>query len=84
MPTRAASAIKADTEGGGGRATRSRTNIANGVAASGGAEKENANAKQPATKSTGKAAVVAKELYCICRGEDDGRPMVQCGHCQDW
>jgi hypothetical protein len=22
--------------------------------------------------------------FCICRGKDDGRPMIHCSHCEDW
>lgn len=25
-----------------------------------------------------------EEVYCICRGPDDGRPMVWCVSCDDW
>jgi hypothetical protein len=26
----------------------------------------------------------AEELFCSCRGVDDGTPMVQCGTCDEW
>ncbi len=26
----------------------------------------------------------AEELFCLCRGFDDGTPMVQCGTCDEW
>lgn len=25
-----------------------------------------------------------EELFCSCRGVDDGAPMVQCGNCHEW
>jgi hypothetical protein len=25
----------------------------------------------------------AKE-YCVCKGKDDGRPMIRCENCHDW
>ena len=25
-----------------------------------------------------------KSVFCLCRGRDDGRPMVQCSSCSDW
>jgi hypothetical protein len=32
--------------------------------------------------TTGKTK--AKKEYCICKGVDDGTPMVQCSQCKDW
>jgi len=26
----------------------------------------------------------AAKLYCVCKGPDDGRPMLQCDHCREW
>lgn len=28
--------------------------------------------------------VKIKEEFCVCKGEDDGSPMVQCSCCRDW
>lgn len=36
-------------------------------------------AKQAKKKESG-----SKEVFCICRKEDDGRPMVYCSECKDW
>jgi hypothetical protein len=35
------------------------------------------------TKSK-KGATKVPEVFCACRREDDGTPMVYCGECQDW
>jgi hypothetical protein len=28
--------------------------------------------------------VKAQTAFCICRGPDDGRPMIHCSQCEDW
>ncbi|THH17772.1 hypothetical protein EW146_g3089 [Bondarzewia mesenterica] len=35
-------------------------------------------------RTAGKAKDRVKGPYCLCKGPDDGTPMVQCGHCKDW
>ena len=67
-----------------------RTKIVNG-------EKENgqsrakplSSAKSSSSSSSGRAPRGTRskkdvELFCVCKSEDDGRPMVQCGTCHDW
>jgi hypothetical protein len=37
-----------------------------------------------APKRKGKRVKV-DEVYCICKGDgEDGRPMIECGQCDDW
>jgi hypothetical protein len=47
---------------------------------------------KPSTSKTAKASVSPpasssksrKKAYCLCKGPDDGTPMVQCSECKDW
>jgi len=84
MPTRAATA-KAEAEA--TRVTRSR---AAAVVAADGEKENNVRTPTPAAKTHAKKAVQrstkgkTKEMFCLCKGEDDGRPMVQCSNCNDW
>jgi hypothetical protein len=87
MPTRAAAAAAATANM---RTTRSRKMS---TQSSG---KENGTASLPSTKGKEKAtskktvrnvkakAKKVEELFCSCRGVDDGTPMVQCGTCDEW
>ena len=43
--------------------------------------KEKAPAKKPARNVK---ANKSEELFCSCRGVDDGTPMVECGICNEW
>ncbi|KAA1469150.1 hypothetical protein DENSPDRAFT_834719 [Dentipellis sp. KUC8613] len=73
--------------------TRSQAKAATRQTRSAAHEKENkkaavAKAKPPPARTStkdrkgkGKAKV---EVYCLCKGVDDGTPMVQCGLCKDW
>ena len=40
-------------------------------------------ASRPPAASTGNTSE-AKEGYCLCKGADDGRPMVSCDNCDNW
>ena len=89
MPTRAATAAAAAASM---RTTRSRK------VSTQPSGKENTNANTPPPSSTMKAkekaapkkpaknvkAKKSQELFCSCRGVDDGTPMVQCGTCFEW
>lgn len=47
-------------------------------------ETKKAPAKTPAKKRGRPKKVTVNEVFCICRGKDDGRPMVRCENCADW
>jgi hypothetical protein len=43
--------------------------------------------KVAADRKTGKGArgkAKATKEYCVCKGVDDGTPMVNCSECKDW
>jgi len=53
-------------------------------------DKENSKAKK-GQKGKGKVVTKgklgkekAKEEYCLCKGIDDGTPMVECAECKNW
>jgi len=84
MPTRAAAAAAAAANM---RTTRSR-NVStplkgkeNGPPSSTTKSKE-----KPVPKKTIRIVKAKKveEMFCSCRGVDDGTPMVQCGTCDEW
>ena len=33
---------------------------------------------------TKRSAQKKEEVYCLCKGKDDGRPMIRCENCNDW
>jgi chloramphenicol 3-O-phosphotransferase len=39
--------------------------------------------RKSGVKRTTKRRAKVKE-YCVCRGVDDGTPMVQCAECKNW
>jgi hypothetical protein len=87
MPTRAATAAAAAANM---RTTRSRKaptqptgkeNSATTPISSSTKGKEKAASKKPARSVKAKKV---EEVFCSCRGVDDGTPMVQCGTCDEW
>lgn len=42
--------------------------------------------EKPASRKTARIVKAKKveEVFCSCRGVDDGTPMVQCGTCDEW
>ncbi|KAH9967592.1 hypothetical protein BC827DRAFT_605522 [Russula dissimulans] len=70
MPTRAATAAAAAANM---RTTRSRKAPTQPT--------EKAASKKPARSVKAKKV---EEVFCSCRGVDDGTPMVQCGTCDEW
>lgn len=38
----------------------------------------------PSRKRKASSARPGEAVYCLCRGGDDGRPMVYCSQCDDW
>jgi len=55
------------------------------------AEKENRDVSVGTTKAStnGKGVGAGKsskkvDVYCTCKREDDGTPMIYCGECKDW
>jgi len=87
MPTRAATAAAAAATM---RTTRSRKaptqtagkeNDVTTPISSSTKGKEKAAPKKPAR---GVKAKKVEEVFCSCRGLDDGTPMVQCGTCDEW
>jgi hypothetical protein len=90
MPTRAAAAAAATANM---RTTRSRnmSNHSSGKengtpslpSTTKGKEKEKPAPKKPVRNVKAKAKKV-EEVFCSCRGVDDGTPMVQCGTCSEW
>ncbi|KAI9509768.1 hypothetical protein F5148DRAFT_1298712 [Russula earlei] len=87
MPTRAATAAAAAANT---RTTRSRKaqqpagkeNAATPLLSSSTKGKDKSASKKSARNV--KAAKKVDELFCSCRGIDDGTPMVQCGTCDEW
>ncbi|KAI0306149.1 hypothetical protein B0F90DRAFT_1910520 [Multifurca ochricompacta] len=95
MPTRAATAA-ATAAAAVAAASNMRTTRSRRVSAQP-SGKENGTASLPSLPSKGKEKAAPKkttpargvkakeeELFCSCRGVDDGTPMVQCGTCDEW
>ncbi|KAH9973473.1 hypothetical protein BGW80DRAFT_241155 [Lactifluus volemus] len=98
MPTRAATAAAASTNMRTTRSSKlssSSTTISSGKengtrtisllpSSTKGKEKAAVLPKKAVRNVKSKAKKVEEELFCSCRGVDDGTPMVQCGTCDDW
>jgi hypothetical protein len=84
MPTRAAAAAAAAANM---RTTRSRKVSTQLKGKENGPPSSTTKPKEKlAPRKAGRIvkAMKVEEMFCSCRGADDGTPMVQCGTCKEW
>lgn len=84
MPTRAAAAAAAAANM---RTTRSRKVSTQPKGKENGPPSSTTKPKEklaPRKTSRVVKAMKVEEVFCSCRGADDGTPMVECGTCDEW
>lgn len=65
-------------------ANREAESAAQGENADGESDEKLAHQQNPEDVANGDDGEEENDVYCVCRGRDDGTPMVECAGCDDW